>query len=72
MSKIPTEWYPWPMEQTLSREAIKCVHDAIRANLIQVDDFAPLSPLEDELWNCANHIRAWLERQPVPKDTLLL
>jgi hypothetical protein len=71
--KLPIEWYPWPMEQTLSREAIECAHGILRTYLEHINDFAPLDPVETELWNCVNHIAAWLEKHPISEiDELLL
>jgi len=66
--KIPIEWYPWPMEQTLSREAIGHIRAAIldyvhRRYIVHAYN-TPDDGLRDELENCANHIRAWLQRQP--------
>jgi hypothetical protein len=60
---VPTEWFRWPLEETLSRRGMAHVEQALRDWLNNHDH-------DPELHNSANAIRAWLQKNP-PKDDLL-
>jgi hypothetical protein len=69
--KMPDTWYTWPLELTLSREAIANVKDALRYYINE--DLYSLDEVGDELRNVANHIESWLEKHPISEvDELLL
>ena len=62
----PATFTTWPLEQSLSREALADIETAIRAYL---QEYYPKRP--EELENTANAICAALERHEPLQDALL-
>lgn len=60
---IPTEWFEWPLTETLSRQGMARVQQAL-------EEWCDIRGHDPELYNAANAIRAWLQKNP-PKDELL-